>query len=324
MQKIAEKKVAVLAGLIASIALVLSGCSAPKSDSAADASGEVAAVAAGELPVVAVSSYPLAFVAQSVGGDEIRVLDLSTKGGHAHDMELSPSQIKELSSADVALYLSQGFQPAVESAITQVGIAGMDGFSAIPAEDQINGDPHVWLNPMNLAAIGEELAVVLDQANPQNDGYYQANAAALTEEMTRIDSDYSAALAPCAGATLLTSHEAFGYLAKRFDLDQEGVMGIDPDAEPSPARLRDVMKLISDRNITTLFIEPTGEDYGLDGDDHDHGSSQWGAKLAATLGVDYQTLDPLEVQVNPTKDVIDVFEMNLQALQKGLPCASGS
>ena len=272
------------------------------------------------MPVVAVSSYPLAFIAETVGGDKVEIVDLSSSGGHAHEMELSPAQVNQLSSASVALYLSQGFQPAVETAIQRTGVASMDGFTAIPEDDIISGDPHVWLDPLAVASIGDELAATLADLDPANAEYFEANASDLDATMSEIDGEYSTALAACGGQTLLTTHEAFGYLAKRYDLEQVGILGVDPDAEPSPARLVEISKLIEDLGVTALFVEPAGAAH-----DHDHESDATTApgsdKLASALGIPQEALDTLETQVDPTKDLVDVFRSNLVSLQHGLSCA---
>lgn len=280
------------------------------------------------LPTVTVGSYPLAFIALAVGGDEINLVDLSSGGGHAHDMELSPAQVGQLSQSDLTIYLSQGFQPAVETAITQAGVDSLDVFEVLPEDSAIPQDPHVWLDPQNVATIGYALATAFDAKNPGNDGYYQRNAKTLAEQMDEVDAAYDDALQSCAGQTLLTSHEAFGYLAARFDLDQVGVLGVDPDAEPSPARLRQVQSLIAERGITTLFAEPgaghTHDEGEAEDDDDGAEAGALGVKLAATLGLDLEVLDPAEVQVDPDRDLIGVYWANLGALQHGLPCAVAS
>ena len=330
------------AALIAAAALALAGCSGGGStgggSTGADATTGTEPTQSGtsEVPVVAVSSYPLAFIAETVGGDKVEIVDLSSSGGHAHDMELSPAQVNQLSSASVALYLSQGFQPAVETAIQRTGVTSLDGFSAIPEGDIISGDPHVWLDPLAVAEIGDELAATLADLDPANAEYFKANARDLDATMSEIDGEYSTALAACGGQTLLTTHEAFGYLAKRYDLEQVGILGVDPDAEPSPARLVEISKLIEDRGVTALFVEPAGaahdhehesdgEDHDHEEEDHDHESDATTApgsdKLASALGISQETLDTLETQVDPTKDLVDVFRSNLVSLQHGLSCA---
>ena len=322
----------------AALALILSGCVSGTDDSSGASSADSA------YPVVAVSSFPLLYVVQQVGGDQVEILNLATASGHAHDMELSPSQVNQLGKADLALYLSEGFQPGVETAIQQTGVASLDGFSVLEESQTIAGDPHVWMNPLNIATIAQELSTVLNQANPEAGGYYKQNALELTETMDQIDQEYEAVLAGCRGQTLLTAHEAFGYLAARYDLDQVGVLGVDPEAEPSPARLRQIMTLIKERDIQFLFAEPAGAAHDTAEEDHDHDHegdeqneadeadegaansgahvSSGGQKIADTLGISALALDPMEVQTNPSLDVPAVFALNLASLQEGLECAT--
>lgn len=335
-----------LAG-VAALALALAGCSAGAGSGAGNAGGGEGDTAmsgtsagqtdpVGDFPIVVVSSFPLLYIAQQIGGDQVEIINLATTSGHAHDMELSPSQVNQLGGADIALYLSEGFQPGVETAIQQTGIDSLDGFAVLSESDAISGDPHVWMNPLNIARIGEELATALSDANPDAGTYYKDNALELTETMEQIDEEYARVLADCSGETMLTAHEAFGYLAARYGLDQVGVLGVDPEAEPSPARLLQVSNLIEERGIEVLFAEPAAahahdedEDEGetSSADEAAHAArsqevSAASAKIAQTLGIPALALDPMEVQVDPNRDIPDVFASNLAALQSGLVCAA--
>src|SRR5690606_11935874 len=69
-----------------------------------------------DRPRVVAAFYPLQFVAARVGGDRITVTGLTPPGAEAHDLELVPSQVADLTEADLVLYLS-GFQPAVDDAV---------------------------------------------------------------------------------------------------------------------------------------------------------------------------------------------------------------
>lgn len=263
----------------------------------------------GGVPTVATSSYALAYVAQAVGGDEVVVEDLSSTSGHAHNLELSPAQVQRLGSSDLVLYLSQGFQPAVEEAIGQSGVASIDVLSAVPEDQLIAGDPHVWLDPVLMSYIGQEVADVLAEANPPQAEYYQKKAEELTKKLNEVEAKYDAALADCEGETLLTTHEAFGYMAKRYGLQQVGVTGIDPEAEPSPAKLMELKGLVEERGVTTIFIET------LTSEHHE-------SHMTETLGVKALPLDTIEVQVDSDEDLIDVYTSNLESLKEGLACAS--
>ncbi|MBD5787948.1 zinc ABC transporter substrate-binding protein [Cellulosimicrobium terreum] len=287
----------------------------------------------GKLQVLA-SFYPLQYVAQQVGGDHVAVDNLTPPAAEPHDLELAPAQVRAIGDADLVVYLS-GFQPAVDEGVTQrapehvVDAAGAAHLEAHPdgedapdegahdgedAHDADDGhdhgtlDPHFWLDPTRLAAVGDEVAAELAAVDPENADEYAANADALTASLGDLDTEYAEALAPCAGATLVTSHEAFGYLAERYDLSQVGISGIDPEAEPSPARLREVGDVVRAEGVTTLYFETLT-------------SPKVTQTLADDLGVDAAVLDPIESLADGATDYREVMESNLDALTSGLVCA---
>lgn len=82
-----------------------------------------------------------------------------------------------------------------------------------------------------------------------------ARARALENRLAALDAQYRARLTGCARDLLVTSHDAFGYLASRYGLQQQGVAGLSPDQEPDPARLGELAQLARDRGLTTVFTE---------------------------------------------------------------------
>lgn len=287
----------------------------------------------GRLQVLA-SFYPLQYVVEQVGGEHVAVSNLTPPAAEPHDLELAPAQVRRIGDADLVVYLS-GFQPAVDEGIAQrapehvVDAAESAGLEEHPGEDagahagesaeehaehaddgHDHGptDPHFWLDPTRLAAVGDAVAAELAAVDPEHADDYAAGAAALTADLDALDAELAEALAPCAGATLVTSHEAFGYLAERYDLRQVGISGIDPEAEPSPARLREVGEVVRENGVTTLFFETLV-------------SQKVTRTLADDLGVGTALLDPLESLAQDATDYREVMESNLEALTDGLVCA---
>lgn len=327
-------------GATSAAALVLAGCSSNPAPSQS-AGASQSEVTEQTMPQVVVASYPLAFLAQAVGGDQVVVEDVAATAGDAHHLELSPTQVQRVGDADIVVYLSGGFQAAMEDAIRVTGADSFDGMTAIPTDQAIAGDPHIWLDPTIAADLGDALATQLSEINPSQADYYEANATSLRASLEEMDADYARVLADCQGETLLTSHEAFGYVAARYGMEQVGVLGVDPDAEPSPARITEIAQIVSDRGITTLFVEPAGahshddedaheeehdeadHDHDEDGDDHGHHHShEHDTKIAQTLGLKGIDLDPMEVQVDAEQDFLAVMHSNLHALSDGLACAA--
>ena len=283
-------------------ALLLSACGG--STEATDQSGKTSVVAA---------FYPLQYAAQAVGGDTVEVTTLTEPGIEPHDLELTAAQVAQISEADVVLYI-KGFQPAVDEAVEQqAGDRAIDVAADLTRleghEDEGEAlDPHVWLNPQNMAAIGQTIATRLAEVDPESAKTTAANAATLSDSMATLDGEYSTGLAACERTDMVVSHEAFGYLAAAYGLTQVGISGLSPEAEPSPARMREVADLVSREGITTIYYETLVD-----------------PKVAQTIadetGASAVVLDPLEgLAADSTADYVSVMQQNLATLKTGQGC----
>lgn len=295
---------------------VLSGCSAEA-----------------EGTQVLTSFYPLQFVAERVGGDLVAVDNLTPAGAEPHDLELSPRDVATLEASDVMVFLA-GFQPSIDDAVAQVnGPIALDVTGAArlaepeaqgeeahgddteasvgtePAqEDHEHGtDPHFWLDPTRLADVADATAEALSEADPDNAEQFAANAATLRTELETLDQEFTDGLAECGQDMFVVSHEAFGYLAVRYGLHQVGISGLDPEAEPSPARLAEISEIVEREGVTTIFTESLV-------------SPEVAEVLADELGVEVATLDPIEGLSEGTDDYLDAMRHNLAALREALVC----
>lgn len=258
-------------------------------------------------PEVIASSFVLANIVKEVGGTKVRVEDLSKYSGHAHNLELSPIQASRMSNSDLVLYLSEEFQPAVERALDQMNVESIDAFDFIPEDEVIQGDSHIWLDPVSMIDVAEGVSEKLSKINPEWSDYYEANTAEFVNELRDVDREYSKTLSRCESRVLLTTHEAFGYMAKRYGLDQIGVTGVDPEAEPSPARIRELQKIVEEEEIKTLFYEKLSSDHQV-------------KELSKTLGVTPLPLDTMEVEVENSAKPLKIYRSNLNSLREGLDC----
>ncbi|RBY94790.1 zinc ABC transporter substrate-binding protein [Blastococcus sp. TBT05-19] len=256
----------------------------------------------GRLDVV-VSSYPLQHVAEQVGGRHVDVVNLTPPGGDTHRLDPAPREVAALSEADVVVHLSGGLQPAVDEVLERERPDHLVDAAAVADRGP---DPHFWLDPLRLAQVGRDVADELSEVDPAHAADYDAAAARLEKGLRAIDRAYTEGLAVCDGATLLASHEAFGYLAERYGLRQVGVAGLDPNVEPSPSRVRAVAEEVGRTGARTIFFEaPAG--------------SGVADVLADDLGLATDVLHPIErVAAGETYD--ELMRANLAALQRGLVC----
>src|SRR5215218_1138360 len=232
--------------------LLAAGCGdgAPAPSSTAKQSGQLSIVTA---------FYPFAFVAERVAGRHGALTSLTQPGAEPHDVELTPRQVGSLSSADLVVY-ERSFQPAVDQAVDQSGAVDVLDTATVvpleplgtPKEGHEGGelDPHVWLDPDNVARIATAVAQRLAARDPAHAADYEANARRLADELGALDAQFRSELASCDRSDFITTHAAFGYLARRYGLTQIGISGLTPDVEPSPARVAEVQREAAQHGVT--------------------------------------------------------------------------
>ncbi len=267
--------------------------------------GSAVAGAASRIPVVA-SFYPIAWAAQQVGGNRVAVTNLTPAGAEPHDLELTPDQIDEVLDATVVFELGRGFQPAVEDAAEQ-----RDG-ATVELLPRGTRDPHVWLDPVRMASIVRTAQRELTKADPKGRAVYARIAARVLAELSALDTRYRDGLAHCERDVIVTAHEAFGHLAQRYGLRQEGVAGLSPDAEPDARRIAQLSDLVKRLGVTTVFTEELV-------------SPRIAQTLAHEAGVHTETLNPLEGltdrELRRGDDYVSVMDANLTKLQAALACS---
>jgi zinc transport system substrate-binding protein len=250
---------------------------------------------------VAASFYPLAFAAEELGGNRVDVINLTPPGTEPHDLEPTPSDVRELKSADLVLLLGHGFQPQLEDAagngdevVELLDTPGLNRFE--------NGDPHVWLDPARYELIARRIADELGAAASVED---------FAARLKALDSDYTRGLANCARHDIVTSHDAFGYVAQRYGLNQIPITGLSPEAEPSPKDLSRVVDLVRSTHATTVFSETLV-------------SPRIAKAVASETGARTAVLNPIEglepSEAKSGEDYFSLMRSNLAALRGALGC----
>ena len=269
------------------------------------------------LTTVVASFYPLAEAASRVGGDLVSVDDLTPPGVEPHDLELAPDDVEAIATADVVVYLGGGFQPAVQDAVTQDAqgvvvdaLDTVDTHPGPPGEAEVV-DPHVWLDPARYERIVSAVARALGEADPSDADTFRADANAYNDQLSTLDEDFRAGLSNCERSTIVTSHEAFGYLAERYGLTQVAIAGLSPEAEPDPRRLAEIRSLVQQQGITTIFSEELV-------------SPKVAETLANEAGVTVEVLNPIESltddQARAGEDYLSIMRENLDTLRGALGC----
>lgn len=311
------------AAVVGTTVLGLLGLSACSSSDASSGGGD------GKIKVTA-SFYPLEFLTEQIGGDHVAVADLTKPGVEPHDLELTPQQTAALQESDAVVYL-KGLQPAVDEAVAQSGVENIadaaslttledhgtevdghdhttgDNDSGGASEEDAGADPHIWLDPVKYAEVAQGVEKTLAKADPDHATTYRKNTDALVNKLTALNTDFEDGLKNRTSDTFITTHAAFGYLAERYGLIEEAIGGIDPEAEPSAARMRALHELATEKKVTTIFFETLVSD-------------RTAKTLAGDLDLKTDVLDPIEGITSKSEgaDYFEVMRSNLGALQTAL------
>ena len=249
-----------------------------------------------QVDVVA-AFYPVAWAAEQVAGEGIRIRNLTPPGTEPHDVELTARDVERIRAADVVLYLGGGFQPAVEDAVD-----GASGTAVDLLEDPVDRDPHIWLDPVRFSGTVERIADALDRPE---------GASGTVAELRALDGDFARRLATCTRREIVTAHEAFGYLARRYHLEQVAITGISPEAEPTPRELERVIERVRRTGATTVFFETLV-------------SPRLAETVARETGAGTAVLNPIEgltsEQAEAGEDYLSLMRDNLAGLREALGC----
>jgi zinc transport system substrate-binding protein len=254
---------------------------------------------------VVASFAPLVDAARGVGGERVEVTNLTPAGVEPHDIELNSRQLDRVADADLVLYLGGGFQPAVEDAARRAGRAVDLRAGLTGAEPD---DPHVWLDPALFAQVVDGIEAALVDVDPPGADGYRMRAADYRRRLEELDAELRAGLSDCERRTIVTTHEAFGYLARRYGLEQLSISGLAPDAEPDPRRLAELADVVRSRGVTTVFTEALV-------------SPRVAETLARETGAQTATLDTIESSEDAAAaDYFSLMRANLRTLRTALGC----
>ncbi|RUR03544.1 anchored repeat ABC transporter, substrate-binding protein [Labedella endophytica] len=119
-------------------------------------------------------------------------------------------------------------------------------------------DPHLWQNVRNAMSYVEIMRDTLIDVDPEGAATYTANAAVYLEELADLDAEVAATIAevPKANRTLVTTHDAYGYLAQAYDLTISGFVTPNPAIEPSLAERKRLTETLRNLEVPAVFLEP--------------------------------------------------------------------
>lgn len=251
-------------------------------------------VHAQDKKTVMTTFYPVYYLASRIGGEAVNVEMLLESGQDAHSYESTAKDAVAVQEADLFIYQDDEMEffvsdllSIVDQEATQVlesteGIELLSGDHNHEEEEHDHEheegheeehdhehdheheeghshefDPHTWLDPNFYSQQAENVKNALIELDPANEATYTENAAKLSEELTALNEEFNVGLADLENRTIVVQHEAFGYLAHAYDLEELAISGLANNAEPSAKQLAEMTNVVNERNIQVIYVDPT-------------------------------------------------------------------
>ena len=226
-----------------------------------------AAQAADKLPPVpVVASFSiLGDLVRVVGAGRVHVITLVGPDEDAHVFEPKPADARAIVQSRLLVTNGLGFEPWAQKLAQSAGYKGelvvvSKGVKALAmtvGKGSAETDPHAWQDPNNVVLYVRNIFAALSKADPAGGDVYRANTEAYVKELQTLDAwarEQFAAI-PLSRRKVITSHDAFGYLAAHYQIKFLAPQGVSTDAEPSAKEVAQLIKQIQREKIKAVFVE---------------------------------------------------------------------
>lgn len=287
---------------------------------------EQAAPLSSSKPIVSVSTFPLYEAARAVAGETLQIGSIIPLGSDAHAFSPSPSHVANISKSALFIYSGAGFETWAEplknslpqtvkviDMSTHVTLIESEKGSDAHHDDHDHGvdDPHYWLDIDNMIRMTHAMETEFSKLIPANASLYHTNATAYITKLKQLKNDYAAGLKECKNRVLITNHDAFGYLAHANHLKNISVIGLSSDEQPSAKTISEVITLVKNEGIKTIFFEELIND----------NVSQTIAKETGVKAVPLQPLENIsEEELKSHQTYESIMRDNLTKLSEAMEC----
>lgn len=158
------------------------------------------------------------------------------------------------------------------------------GGNSDQTSERLNTDNHFWLDPHNASLLLGYFADSLADLDPVNAETYRLNAIEAQDGLDKLTDDLDEQLKEVQSSPYLLFHDSFQYFENRFGLNSAGVISLQPDAQPSAKRIKEIQHLIEHESVQCLFSEPQFQSRSVQ-------------MLVADADINHAIIDPLGAAV---------------------------
>jgi zinc/manganese transport system substrate-binding protein len=227
---------------------------------------------ASQASIKVVTTLPdLADLAKQVGGDRVTVDYIVRGDQNPHFVELKPSYMMKLKSADLfltigmelELWAPQLVDGSRNSSLVVVDLSRRISKLEVPSKVDAGqgdvhrfGNPHYWLDPRNIRVMVEDITDALAKLSPGDEAYFHTNAESYLQKLAVKISGWEALMKPYAGRKIITFHKSWSYFASWLGLGIAGEVEPKPGIAPSPSHTLELISLVRSSGIKVILVEP--------------------------------------------------------------------
>lgn len=222
-----------------------------------------------------VSIIPQKSFVEAIGGEKVNVLVMVKPGESPHTYEPKPSQMRDLSKANIYFTIGVEFEnvwvPKFANQNKKMKIVSVakkiqkiemgehyhydkDG-NKLDEEPHVHGDPHIWTSPKNVKQIAKNIHKYLSRIDRKNKEYYTSNLNKFLEEVEETDKKIREVLSNTkTGTKFMIFHPAWGYFAKDYNLIQIAIEA--GGKSPKPKKVLKLIKEAKKNHIKAIFTNP--------------------------------------------------------------------
>lgn len=276
-----------------------------------------------QKPIIYTSFYPLSFLTSQLIWEQADIISIVPEWSEVHDFEPSLQQIWSMQQADLIILNGLWLESYEEKFLntfdknkiilaseTLTWLLNTESHAIEETEHNTsehnhgNINPHTWLSPKMFLQMWNNLAILLEEK------WFTINKNILNE-LQNLDNTYQKTLQNCQNHEIITSHDAFWYMAHDYNFEQHAVFWISPDQEPSTKQIKEITDLIHAENIEYIYTE-------------EFISQKFSQSIQNETNVKIESLHTLEA-ISPTdkekqENYLTLMNKNLEKIQLWLKC----
>lgn len=259
---------------------------APPNRTGQDSPSSSAKPFAGQYPIQAVATVGMvADIVRQVGGQHVAVNQLCGAGVDPHLYKPTRDDVAEIMAADVIFFSGLALEGKLADTLEKVSrrqpvfavTANLPESVLISAIKPIQGqgmtpgpnpndrsaavdhlyDPHVWMDVSAWSLCVSEVAERLSELDPAHRQDYLDNAATYQSLLAKLHAygQRVTATIPAERRILLTSHDAFNYFGRAYNINVQGVQGLSTESEAGLRRINELVDLLVEQQVAAVFVE---------------------------------------------------------------------